>query len=81
MSMTGVPFRRLRLSHGWEPAELCARIKFHADRYGVPVAPVWVLAQRVFLWENHREQIPPLYAVLLSEVFPSDPVDGDRAGA
>lgn len=63
------PFRQLRLSHGWDPDQLALRMKFIAHRHGHTLPKVGDLVTWFFLWENHREQVPGVYAELLSATF------------
>lgn len=67
------PFRQLRLSHGWELADLAMRMKFTATVRGLVLPPVGLLVAWLFLWENQRQPIPGFYADLLTVVFDTYP--------
>jgi len=67
--VTPVLFRQQRLSRGWEPIQMIGRMKITADRLGLTLPPAWLLIRWVFLWENHRAELPPFYAALLDDVF------------
>jgi hypothetical protein len=61
--------RMLRLSRGWEPVQLIGKMKILADRDGVALPAVYQLVWLVFLWENHRIELPGYYAGLLARIY------------
>lgn len=62
-------WRQARLSRGWEPIQMIGRMRIAADRQGVPLPKTWLLLRYVFLWENQRAPIHPVYDGLLRHVF------------
>lgn len=72
-AVTAYPLRQLRLSHGWELADLAMRMKFVATVRGTVLPPVGLLVAWIFLWENQRQELPGFYAELLATVFDTYP--------
>jgi len=69
-AVTGpLSWRQRRLARGWEPTQMIGRMKLAAGRLGLTLPPAWLLVKWVFLWENHRAELPPFYAALLDDVF------------
>lgn len=68
-SVSMLSWRQRRLARGWEPSQMIGRMKIAAHRLGLELPPAWLLARWVFLWENHRVELPPFYATLLDDVF------------
>ncbi|MFE2613678.1 hypothetical protein ACFXA2_08700 [Micromonospora chalcea] len=75
------PLRLARLSRGWEPTQLIGRMKILADRDGIPLPQVYLLVRLLFLWENHRAQVPGYYAALLTRIFGELPTATDARSA
>lgn len=59
------PCRSRRLAFGWEPMQLIGRIEILAHHAGIDLPKTYELLRHLFLWEQHREPIPELYAVLI----------------
>ena len=61
--------RLLRLARGWEPVQLIGRMKILAERDGVNLPKVYLMVRLIFLWENHRAQVPGYYADLFARIY------------
>lgn len=64
-------WRQPRLSRGWQPVQMVGRMRIAADRQGVRLPKTYLLLRLVFLWENQRAPIHPVYDGLLRQVFAS----------
>ncbi|MBM0256487.1 hypothetical protein [Micromonospora sp. 4G55] len=75
------PLRLARLSRGWEPTQLIGRMKILADSEGITLPQVYLLVRLLFLWENHRDQVPGYYAGLPTRIYGELPTTSTRVTA
>ena len=62
-------WRQPRLARGWEPVQLIGRMKILAARDGVKLPKTYHLVRDIYLWENHRADLPAYVASLLGRIF------------
>jgi hypothetical protein len=67
--LTMHPVRQRRLDYGWQPMQFIGRLEILAQLAGVDLPKTYELLRALFLWEQHREPVPPAYSTLIEHVF------------